>query len=185
MQRLVNDLLSYARVSYEPQSFQRVNLNDVVKEVLLALALQIREQQAQVQCGPLPELEADPSMMHQLFQNLISNAIKFRQADSVPVVSISAASDDQTVCICIEDNGVGFNIEEADRIFGVFERLQTASTIPGSGIGLAVCQKIVSRHHGRSIQVESQLNQGSVFRVTLPLRQPRLKMNEGLFQGDC
>jgi len=179
MQTLINDLLSYSRVTTRGKTFVAVNLNAVVGEVLSDLEVRIGETNAQVNVGDLPEIQADPTQMRQLVQNLIGNALKFHKPDEHPVITVSAeavadaagqASGSPATCrLQIKDNGIGFDEKYLERIFGVFQRLHGRDEYGGSGIGLAVCRKIVERHGG-TITATSQPGEGATFTVILPLK---------------
>lgn len=171
-QALIQDLLAYSRLATKARPFQRVDLTAVIENVLSELEMQIEETGARVKVGPLPQVEADAVQMRQLFQNLIGNGIKFHRPGVPPVVEIQtdpAADGVPGFCrITVSDNGIGFDEKYLDRIFTVFQRLHGADKYKGTGIGLAVCRRIVERHHGR-ITASSQPGQGSTFVVTLPV----------------
>ncbi|HEY9869561.1 MAG TPA: ATP-binding protein [Candidatus Obscuribacterales bacterium] len=165
MQMLISDLLAYARVDSRGREFTRVDLNDVVEEARSNLKVAIEENSAVVSHGRLPTVLADRSQLVQLFQNLVGNAIKFRK-DDPPKVSISAELIEDKWKVCVRDNGIGIDMAQADRIFTIFKRLHTRKGYPGTGIGLAICKKIVEQHGG-TIWVESQPGAGSTFLFTL------------------
>ncbi|MEO6589721.1 MAG: PAS domain S-box protein [Pyrinomonadaceae bacterium] len=188
MQNLINDLLTFSRVSSKAQPFQLVDLKKICEEVASDLEIKIEQTGGHVEIGDLPEIDADPSQIRQLFQNLIGNALKFHRADENPVIKIHSKNysltggsffiegeqihtDGENSCeIIIEDNGIGFEEKYLDRIFTVFQRLHGRSQYEGSGIGLAVCRKIVERHAGH-ITASSQVGKGSEFLITLPVKQ--------------
>jgi PAS domain S-box-containing protein len=172
MQTLIQDLLTFSRVTTKAQPFVRVDLNKIILEVLSDLEMRIDEVKGQVRLGKLPTIEADPTQIRQLFQNLISNALKFHRPGHAPVVNIESHEGGPEGCIqvLIADNGIGFDEKYIDRIFGVFQRLHGQSEYEGTGIGLAICRKIVERHQG-NITASSAPDQGAVFVVTLPLKQ--------------
>jgi light-regulated signal transduction histidine kinase (bacteriophytochrome) len=177
MQTLVENLLEYSRVTTEAQPMTEVNLSDVAKGVLADLEDRIEESGGRVTIGTLPPLEADPLQMRQLLQNLIGNALKFRRADTPPIVIVSAGqrenvsgSDGATLHLTVEDNGIGFDQEYADKIFTPFQRLHTRDEYEGTGIGLAICRKIVERHHG-TIAAHGTVGRGARFVVTMPMSQ--------------
>jgi len=171
MQALIDDLLAYSRVTSKGQSFVEVNLGTVVYEVLSDLEVRVVSSGAQVTLGALPHIEADAMQMRQLFQNLLCNALKFSRPGSSPEVSVTAKSSRPGyVSIQIADNGIGFAPEHAERIFEVFERLHGMGTYEGTGIGLAICRRIVERHGG-TIEASSSSSAGAVFTVELPLQQ--------------
>jgi signal transduction histidine kinase len=166
MQSLITDLLSYSRVGSREMSFEKVNLDIILQIVKRNLAILLEETEAEVKCEKYPFLQADASQLVQLFQNLISNAIKFRQSDIKPVITISAKKVGKNLRICVEDNGIGLSMEYKDRIFQIFQRLHTRDKYPGTGIGLAICKKIVERHGGQ-IWVESEPTIGTKFYFTI------------------
>lgn len=170
MQILINDLLTYSRVTTKANPFSQVSLNKIVTQVKSDLEIRIEQTAGTVNISNLPDIDADPTQMHQLFQNLISNALKFHKPDCPPIVTISANVDDKTCAITIADNGIGFEQKYADRIFTIFQRLHGRHEYEGTGIGLAVCRKIIDRHGGR-IVARSELGKGSTFIVYLPIKQ--------------
>lgn len=174
MQRLINDLLMLSRVTTRGQTWTDVPLATIVADVVEDLDEAIRRADGRVEYGPLPVLRADATQMRQLFQNLISNALKFK-GPVPPVVTITAARADFAIggtpngaCrIDVADNGIGFDPKHADRIFRPFERLHPREAFEGTGIGLALCRRIV-QHHGGAIRAESTPGSGSRFIVHLP-----------------
>jgi len=167
MQELINDLLAYSRVGTRGHEFEAIDMEAVYNRVLSNLQVAIEEQRAEVSHDPLPKVMADGLQLVQLLQNLIGNAIKFH-GDAPPKVHVSAEVQNQEALFCVSDQGIGFEPEYAERIFQVFQRLHGKRSYPGTGIGLAICKKIVERHGGR-IWVESQLDKGAKFYFTLPL----------------
>jgi signal transduction histidine kinase len=169
MRRLIDDLLQFSKAAKFKKTYETVDLNDVVKEVLSNLEVKIRESKATFEVGNLPALRADSMQMHQLFQNLISNALKFREKEKTPLVKIfSRDLNNGSTEISVEDNGIGFEERYLDQIFEPFERLHSRSEYEGTGMGLALCKKIVERHGG-TITAKSDPAKGSAFVVTLPL----------------
>jgi PAS domain S-box-containing protein len=166
MQRLLTDLLAYSRVGTRGRDFQPTDLTALLGEVLANLRAAIQESGAIITHDPLPTVMADHTQLMQLFQNLIGNAIKFRH-QSPPLIHIGAAPQKGQWLFTVRDNGIGMEAQYFERIFGVFQRLHTRQEYQGSGIGLAICKKIVERHGGR-IWVESTPGQGSTFYFTLP-----------------
>ncbi len=166
MQRLINDLLTFSRVMTQGREFTKTDCNLVLSKVLQDLDLSIRENNAAISCGTLPVVIADQTQMAQLFQNLIGNAIKYHGEDQ-PRVEISAELKGQDWQFSITDNGIGIAQEFYDRIFVLFQRLHAKTEYTGTGIGLAVCKKIVERHRGK-IWVESAPGRGSTFFFTIP-----------------
>jgi light-regulated signal transduction histidine kinase (bacteriophytochrome) len=170
MQNLVNALLKFSRVTTKALPFKKVDLKQIIQEVLTDLETRLEETQGRVEVGTMPVINADELQMRQLFQNLIGNALKFKKSDSVPIVKVySKKIDRENHTLFIEDNGIGFEKKYEEKIFQVFQRLHTREQYEGSGMGLAICRKIVERHGG-SIIAESVVNQGTRFIMTLPIR---------------
>jgi len=144
MQGLIADLLTFSRITTRQRSLQLVDLNEVIRRVLVTLATRIQRSGATVTVGELPVIVADPFQMRQLFHNLLENALKFRGA-APPVITVQATGRNQ---ITVTDNGIGFDEHHATRIFGIFERLHDRNEYEGTGIGLALCRRIVERHGG-------------------------------------
>jgi signal transduction histidine kinase len=181
LQRLLEDLLAFARVESRGREFEAVDLGAVTEEVLADLEARVVELNAHVDVGELPVIEADRTQMRQLMQNLVGNALKFHREDEPPVIRIrsgripghaarfagEAAAGEHCV-ITVEDNGIGFEGKYAERVFAAFQRLHSRSAYDGTGIGLSIARKIAWRHGG-NISVESVPEQGSTFTVTLPL----------------
>jgi signal transduction histidine kinase len=167
MQWLINDLLAYSRVTVQDKVFEAVDCNSVLEEVLSDLRVAVEESRAVVIRDPLPTVMADRVQLGQLFQNLIGNAIKFHGKEA-PQVYVSAERRPTEWLFSVRDNGVGLDPEYAERIFVIFQRLHNREEYPGTGIGLAICKKIVERHGGR-IWVVSQTGQGATFHFTLPI----------------
>ena len=179
MQKLIEDLLKFSRVSTQGRPFERVDLAEVANRVVVDLEAQVDDAGARVEVGELPVITADPLQMQQLLQNLISNALKFRREGVDPVVLVTAERDGSNIRLKVADNGIGFESRYAARIFRIFERLHGRTEYPGTGIGLALCRKIADRHGG-SIEAESEPGQGATFIVTLPVEQPEGSFGFGL-----
>ncbi|MBI4383574.1 MAG: MASE1 domain-containing protein [Nitrospinae bacterium] len=173
MQDFIHDLLEYSRATVKTKPFAPADLGLIVKEVLVDLENQIRKTQGQVRVGHLPTLMVDKIQIQKVFQNLISNALKYHRAGTPPAVNVSGVYDKDAGYweISVEDNGIGFDEKYADRIFKPFERLHGRSAYEGTGIGLAICEKIIARHHGK-IAAKSVPGQGSTFTVALPDGRP-------------
>ncbi|NMF57685.1 sensor histidine kinase [Pseudanabaena yagii] len=173
-QVLINDLLAFSRITTKAQSFVPISLDEVLEGVLSDLEVRVEQTGTTIVCAPLPVIEADPSQMRQLFQNLISNAIKFCKDNVAPIIQILVQmiqqDDHDFYEIRVIDNGIGLDPKYSDRIFQMFQRLHGRNAYEGTGIGLAICRKIVERHGGM-ITVESQIDQGATFIITLPLKQ--------------
>ncbi|MGI8419391.1 MAG: ATP-binding protein [Candidatus Levyibacteriota bacterium] len=174
MRILIDDLLAFSRVTTKGESFVSVNLSTIAQEVLSDLESTVQQTKGKVNIGILPTIEADPHQMRQLLQNLIGNALKFHKENIPPIVSVSAemekGMDGKTnnCVLSVEDNGIGFNEKYLDRIFTVFQRLHGKGLYEGTGIGLAVCRKIVERHEG-TITAKSMIAKGTTFIVQLPI----------------
>ncbi|MBU2549698.1 MAG: CBS domain-containing protein [Proteobacteria bacterium] len=173
MQGLINDLLAYSRVGTRGLEFETVDLNLTLSAALENLQVAIGDHQAEIVSDPLPSTAADPSQMTRLFQNLIGNAIKFR-GDENPRVRISAVQEDGFFHFSVSDQGIGFDPDQAERIFSIFQRLHTRDHYPGTGIGLSICKRIVERHGGK-IWAESKSGAGAIFHFTIPVIQGDLK----------
>lgn len=166
MQSLIHDLLQLSRVSSRGGHFESVDLNETCQHAMLNLSESITRTEATVTFDLLPVVRADPTQMLQLVQNLVGNALKYRR-NVPPCIKITAQQKPDGTTVCVEDNGIGIEPRYFDRIFKVFQRLHTRNEYPGTGIGLAICQKIVQRHGGR-IWVESTLGVGSKFYFSIP-----------------
>jgi signal transduction histidine kinase len=169
MQMLINDLLAYSRVSTRGGPFEPTECEAVLEQTLANLQVAITDSGAVVTHDTLPTIMADDFQLGQLFQNLIDNAIKFR-SEKPPCVHISAERKGNEYVFSVRDNGIGIDPEYADRIFRIFQRLHNRGKYPGTGIGLAICKKIVERHGGR-IWVDSQPGRGATFYFTMPIRE--------------
>jgi signal transduction histidine kinase len=179
MSNLINDLLEFSRISTRGKPFVNVPLQEIVASTLEDLEISIDESKAELIVATLPAINADPSQMHHLFINLISNAIKFRQADVQPIVEINYHQEEITFepwhIITVKDNGIGFEQEFADKIFVPFQRLHARTQYKGTGIGLAICRRIVERHGGK-ISATSVLGEGTVFRIAIPVNNALINL---------
>jgi signal transduction histidine kinase/ligand-binding sensor domain-containing protein len=172
MQQLINDLLSLSRITTKQHPMESVELHSLAHEVLGDLELRIQTTGGRVELGHLPRITGDPVQLRQVFQNLIGNALKFHRPDTAPVVKVSVEQrDDHTIDICFDDNGIGFDNKDAERVFLPFQRLHGRQEFEGTGIGLTICQKIAERHGG-VIRVQSKAGEGSRFVMTLPIHGP-------------
>jgi light-regulated signal transduction histidine kinase (bacteriophytochrome) len=171
MQSLIDGLLTYSRVTTKAQPFSSVDLSVIVNEVLGDLETKIKDTGANVECSVNATIGADPLQMRQLFQNLIGNALKYHAHGVPPQVSVHAAVSGKNCTITVRDNGIGFEQQYAEQIFGVFVRLHgRSSEYEGSGIGLSVCRKIVERHEG-TITAQSEPGKGTTFTAVIPIIQ--------------
>ena len=181
MQSLINDLLSFSRHSLASSDFKKTDLNVLVKEAMNELEIEIEKTNAHIQMDGLPIIQVIPSLMQQLFYNLINNAIKFRKKDVSPVITIHTekmgpeeisrytknSHSNHYYKITVADNGIGFDDKHADEIFVVFKRLHSYHEFEGTGVGLSICKKIVEKHNGFII-AESEPDKGSTFTIGLP-----------------
>ena len=171
MQELINDLLAYSRVGSRALEVQPVDTGRLADRVISDLGGAIEDAGATVQREELPIVMGDPTQLQQLFQNLIANGIKFGRPGVAPVVTISVRRRDAVWTFAVTDNGIGIEPQYLDRIFVLFQRLHSRAEYPGTGIGLAICKKIVERHGG-TIRVESEPGIGTTFEFTLPGTTP-------------
>jgi PAS domain S-box-containing protein len=171
MMNLINDLLSFSRLSHVAESvFVKINLNDIINMVVHDLELAISEKKAQVNVGPLPEMYGIPVQLSQVFQNLISNSLKFSFPERQLVINISSEHiNDNCFKLIYSDNGIGFKETFKEKIFDVFQRLHPKETYEGTGIGLSIVKKIVSLHKG-NVTATGKEGEGAVFEITLPYR---------------
>lgn len=193
MSMLISDLLAFSRVSTRGKDFEQVSLNSIMENICSDLEIAIEESHAIIQVDDLPSLKCDKSQIEQLMLNLLSNALKFRHEEKSPVVHISvrAPSEEELstillrdsfdwVAITVEDNGIGFEQSFAEKIFAPFQRLHGRSTYKGTGIGLAVCRRIVERHNGQ-INAFSEPGKGARFVIIIPVNgEPFATHNEGI-----
>lgn len=197
MQHLIDDILAFSSLRISGETFVPTDLNAIVKQVISDMELSIEETGTTIQLDTLPVIDAIPSQMTQLFQNLISNAIKFRKEEAAPKISIRCKlvgvdeienytlkdetmlamrgftynwDREQFVQIDVTDNGIGFDQSYADQIFEIFQRLHSQQQVQGTGVGLAICRKVADNHHG-TISAQGQPGQGASFRVSLPVTQ--------------
>ncbi|MCZ6535446.1 MAG: GAF domain-containing protein, partial [Chloroflexi bacterium] len=172
MQRLIQDLLAYSRAGSEDSDLVLVDCEEVLARVGSNLRLTIQESNAEVSHDPLPSVHGNFTQLCQLFQNLIGNAVKFR-GDQPPQIHVGVESQGDHWLFSVRDNGIGISLQYKERIFTIFQRLHTKEEYPGTGIGLAICKKIVEKHGG-NIYVESETGKGSTFYFTLPRKQTAL-----------
>jgi len=183
MQMLINDLLSFSRQSVSSSDFQRTDLNSLVREAITELEIEVEKSNAKIHLDELPVVWVIPSLMKQLFHNLVSNAIKFRAKGIEPIIHIESKkiyeSDHPSLVslngnkyykVSISDNGIGFDPKYSDEIFMVFKRLNSYHEYEGTGVGLSICKKIIEKHNG-SIVAESEPGKGSTFSFVLPENQ--------------
>lgn len=183
MKRLINDLLLYSRLDKSEREFCAVDLNDIVSHVCYALSINIEETGTKLEYGRLPIVMGIESQLTQLFQNLISNAIKFRKEYEAPTINIDAKQTGDGWLVSISDNGIGLDAQFSDRIFKIFQRLHNQEEYSGTGIGLAICKKVVEQHGGL-IWVHSVLGEGSTFSFTLPNAEGNYNVKPNYQQTD-
>ena len=182
MRTLVTEILNYSKLSAEEHEIRKINLNDIIAELRDHFELVIEEKKAQIKVGKLPVIEGNTGQIRQMFQNLISNALKFSREDVTPIIEIKAriisdksfnAEEQENGSHCIisfQDNGIGFDGKYVENIFSLFERLNAKDKYEGAGIGLAIAKKIIEKHDG-IITAESDEGKGANFQILLPLRQ--------------
>jgi light-regulated signal transduction histidine kinase (bacteriophytochrome) len=172
MQALIEDVLAYAKVGAQAPPPEPIDCAVVVERAGANLHAAIEERGAMVTHADLPVVAADAMQLSQVFQNLIGNAIKYCR--ETPRVTISAQREGAEWLFCVRDNGIGMDAADAERIFGIFQRAHSAAEYPGTGIGLAICKKIIERHGGR-IWAESCVGQSTTFKFTLPAREASVR----------
>jgi two-component system CheB/CheR fusion protein len=186
MNKLIDDLLNFSRISRTHGIFTRTDLDAILKDVLVDFDLSISQKKAKIRSDTLQVIEANPVEMKQLFHNLIGNALKFSKKNIPPEITISShkLTEEEVkrliknrrpvpyVAIVFKDNGIGFNPEYCEQVFDIFQRLNANHEYPGTGIGLALCRRIVN-NHGGEIYADSKENEGATFHVILPLEQPQ------------
>lgn len=170
MRILITDLLAFSQVNKNKLQFKEVNLNTLMREAVNDYELIIKEKNAKLNTGPLPVIDGDETMLRRLFENLLSNALKYTRENTRPAISVSAVQKAEMVEIEFSDNGIGFEEEFLPKIFTLFQRLHGKEKFAGTGLSLAICRKIVEMHNG-VITASSKLNSGSSFFVSLPLKQ--------------
>jgi light-regulated signal transduction histidine kinase (bacteriophytochrome) len=166
MQKLINDLLLYSRITTRGKEFEEVDTVKVFDQALLNLQQQITESGALITTEGLPVLKADEFQLVQLFQNLIGNALKYKKKSELPKIHVSCILKDDVYEFSVSDNGIGIDMQYHDKIFIIFQRLHTKEEYSGTGIGLAICKHIAERHKGR-IWFESKENEGTTFYFTI------------------
>ncbi len=170
MKNLITDLLTYSRITSKKEIFEDVNLEKVLKSVLETMEIAIEETNASVKYDHLPTVKANFRQMSQLFQNLISNSIKYRKPEESPQIQVEMKKNNNHYHFSLTDNGIGISEEYLEKIFAIFQRLHTREEYPGTGIGLAICKRVLDQHKGK-IWVESTHGAGSTFHFTLPLNK--------------
>jgi PAS domain S-box-containing protein len=180
---LVDDLLNLGRIGRHEVRLQVTGLNSIVNETLADLKAECEDRQLEWKIGALPFVECDPALMKQVFQNLLSNAVKFTRPRSAAVIEVGQKDQDGTAVVFVRDNGVGFNIKYADKLFGVFQRLHRAEDFEGTGVGLATVQRIIQKHGGR-IWAEAELDKGATFYFSLGASEKTEPKTKAAMAGD-
>jgi light-regulated signal transduction histidine kinase (bacteriophytochrome) len=180
MGRLVDDLLNLSRLGRQDINVQITGLHALVKEAIEDLHSEIGARQIEWKIGELPFVECDPGLMKQVFANLLSNALKYTRPKEHAIIEVGQATKDGRVEIFVRDNGVGFNMKYADKLFGVFQRLHRQEDFEGTGVGLATVLRIINKHGGQ-IRAEAELDKGAAFYFTLGAREiaPKIEKQEG------
>ena len=166
MGRLIDDLLTFARLSRQPLSKQLVRPTDLVRQCVDELHAEEQDRRVKIAIGDLPACQADPALLKQVWLNLISNALKYTRKQEMAVIAVGCQEQDSATAYFVRDNGVGFDMRYADKLFGVFQRLHRAEEYAGTGVGLAIVQRIIHRHGGR-VWAEAAVNHGATFYFTL------------------
>jgi signal transduction histidine kinase len=171
MELLLRDLLLYSRAIHEnpDELHPPLDLGRALEDAMRVLALELETSKARISFGPMPTVKGNQTQLSLVFQNVLSNAVKYAKADVTPEIRIEAQSNGAGSVVCIQDNGIGFDQKYADRVFELFQRLENGDK-PGTGLGLAISRRIIQRHGGR-IWAESEKGKGSRFCFTLPLAE--------------
>ena len=175
MQSLINDLLKFSRQTTVNEDFVSISLNPLLQDVIADLEVEIEKSSALISLDTLPEIWGVPSQIRQLFQNLLSNALKFRKKDEPPVIRIYSEPWNNSSRIIVQDNGIGFDPRYTEEIFMVFKRLHSYHEFEGTGVGLSICKKIIDKHNG-SIRAESKIGEGSKFIIEFPTVRLRTQL---------
>jgi light-regulated signal transduction histidine kinase (bacteriophytochrome) len=168
MQRLIDDLLHLARFSRQPLEAQRVDMTDLARRVASSLEQQSRDRRVQLEIASLPDCHGDGSLLEQVLMNLLSNAYKFTATRDPARIEVGAFGQNNEQVYFVRDNGVGFDMQYADKLFGVFQRMHTQAQFPGTGIGLSIVHRIIRRHGGRT-WAESRPQEGTTLYFSLPI----------------
>lgn len=168
MSQLVDDLLNLARVGRQGLSLQKVNLNEIIKEIIADFQPELKQRVVHWKIHPIPEISADPGLIRQVMANLISNAIKYTRPTGEAQIEIGAETYQREIVVYVRDNGVGFDMQFADKLFGVFQRLHRSEDFEGTGVGLALVERIVRKHGGR-VWAESDPGKGAAFFFAIPV----------------
>jgi light-regulated signal transduction histidine kinase (bacteriophytochrome) len=167
MSQLVDDLLNFSRLGRQELNLQLTGLNSLVEEVVAGLQPESAGRTIEWKIDPLPFLECDPALMKRVLSNLLSNAVKFTRPRERAIIEVGSLTQDARPAIFVRDNGVGFSMKYADKLFGIFQRLHRQEDFEGTGVGLATVQRIIHKHGGR-VWAEAEVNRGATFYFTLP-----------------
>lgn len=167
MGQLIDDLLAFSRTSRQIMNPSQINMTDLAKAIYYELTDEQQRQRIRFILNPLPDAHADATLMRQVWNNLLSNALKFTRTKQNPVIEIGSFTQNDAAVYFIKDNGVGFNMKYADKLFKIFQRLHSLEEFEGTGVGLSIVQRIIKRHGG-SVWAESELNKGATFYFSLP-----------------
>lgn len=170
MSTLIDDILHFSRAGRIAMTRHPIDLRDLTQQVIDELSTLPNARPVRFNVSPLPSIQGDPALLHQVLEKLISNAIKFSAQNPAPVIDISAQLEENETIISVRDNGVGFDMKYSDKLFGVFQRLHGINEFPGTGIGLAIAKHIINRHGGR-IWAEAQQGKGATCYFTIPLKE--------------
>ena len=169
MGQLIDDILAFSRISRQDLGVREVDMNALVQAALKDLAPATAGRRIEWEIEDLPKTDGDPSMLTRVWSNLLDNAIKFTAPKADAVIHVGATANDQETVYCVKDNGVGFDMQYVDKLFGVFQRLHGSERFAGTGIGLAIVKRIVTRHGGR-VWAEGRVNEGAAFYFAIPKR---------------
>ena len=167
MGQLIDDLLAFSRLGRKEIDLSGINMDKVAKAVFDGLKATVPERILHLNMKTIPPAHGDRSMIHQVFVNLLSNAIKFTKPKEIALIEVKGKSEGNENIYCIRDNGVGFDMQYVGKLFGVFQRLHSSAEFEGTGVGLAIVQRIIHRHGGR-VWAEGKVNEGATFYFTLP-----------------
>jgi light-regulated signal transduction histidine kinase (bacteriophytochrome) len=167
MGALIDDLLAFSRLGRLPVTTREVDMDSLVREVVAEVLEPHGAARPQIELGTLPPAHADPGLVRQVWANLLANAVKYSSKAAQPHIEVSGRRDGAENCYSVRDNGVGFNMAYADKLFGVFQRLHRADEFAGTGVGLAIVHRVITRHGGR-VWAEGEVDRGAVFSFALP-----------------
>ncbi len=177
MSGIIEGLLNLSRLGRKQLTLQPTSLDEILGRVLAACKLTIEHRKIEWKIGPLPRVECDQQLIEQVFANLISNAVKYTRLREAAVIEVGQATIDEENVIFVRDNGAGFDMKLADKLFGVFQRLHRQAEFEGTGVGLATVRRIIQRHHGR-IWAQAEIDKGATFHFTLGARKPSLNVTK-------